>query len=292
MVKNNYGVKKKILLTRNMNNIYFIPIAHQKGNFKLKELNYLKYPVEEFAKFSQRKKQKLFKKYSFWYDYNNKILSNDFNRLYDENEIGIENIEVSYTDTKNCKGKLSKISFPNSKSFFQYIENNEKVLNDIINRLVTDATNSILNYINKEVNGEEISRMFLDYYGDGRVIDVLFVIATKEDYEKVKIYYSSNEYEKKFGKNTEEELEKISMNSGEYSRKFTVENIEEINSYYCSLLEQGIEIKVETKTNIYTDNTNNFLYTIEMLIKKELSKNLEKLNLASNFEFLDPLEYD
>ena len=42
-------------------------------------------------------------------------------------------------------------------------------------------------------------------------------------------------------------------------------NIDEINSYYCSFQECGIDFE-----GTHTDENNNFLYLLGMLIKKDL----------------------
>lgn len=286
IIKNNYGVEKDIVLRYNVSCVYFIPVIYQKGIFKLHELPYLSFSVEEFNNLSLSEKQELFDKYSFWYKIEDRALSNDFNVLHDENNIGIDNIEISYIDYKDKKGFLNKIAFQNSKNSFQFFDKEDITkLENIIEKLSKEAADSIFEFIKKETNNEEIFRMFLEYYGDGEMADILFTIGTKEDYNNItKKYLESHD-----SRESEEELKEYLKNSpGDYSKKFTVKNIEEINSYYCSFAECGVIFKVLDKS----DDFNNFLYEVGTKIKKQLEKKISKLNLSEDFEFLEPTIYD
>lgn len=285
VVKNNYGVEKEFLLMQRITTtIYFIPTNYKKGVFKLNELPCLVYSVEDFKKLSLKEKQKLFNENSFWYNIEDNALSNNFITLYDENNIGIDNIEISYIDIENRKGILNRVSFPNSKNFFQHFEQNKTAIDNIVKKLSKEAANSILEFIKKEVKKEEIFRMFLEYYGDSENIDILFTIGTKKDYNNISKKYLTQEYLDSFGYTFDKMEEHIKNNPGNYSKKFTVGNIDEINSYYCSFIECGIKIEGPHTEEEY----NNFLHLIGLSIKKILEKKIDKFNLSDDFDFLEP----
>lgn len=290
IIKNNYGVEKEIVLLYSVTDIYFIPIIYKKGVYKLKELPCLIYSKEEFENLSFTEKQRLFEKYSFWYKRDENILSNYFSNLYDENKIGIDNIEVSYIDLEGKTGMLNRISFPNSKNFFQFFEKDIEKLRGIINKITSDAVNSILEYIEKEVNkNEEIFRMFIEYYGDGQEIDIVFTLGTTKDYNNILEKYTKQEYLESFGLNLEETKEYLKDSSGDYVKKFSIVDTDEIQSYYCSFAECGITFK---GPHAIDDKFNNFPYLIVLLIKKVLEKKLDNFNLGDDFKIIGPMIYD
>ena len=287
IIKNNYGVEKNIYLPYYITNIYFIPSIYIKGTFKLKDLPCLIYSVEEFKNLPFNEKEALFEKNSFWYTTTKNSFSNGFNILYGKADVSIDNIEVTYIDLENQKGILNRVSLPNSDYFFQYFEKDSPEIDSILKKLSKEASESIFKYIETNFKKEEIFRMFLEYYGDGELADIVFTIGTKKEYIDICQKYLTEKYLDSFGMTVEEMEESLKCSAGDYSQKFVVSNIDEINSYYCSFQECGIVFE-----GTHTDENNNFLYLLGMLIKKDLEKKIDKFNLTEDFVFIEPTIYD
>lgn len=291
---NYYGVEK--YFSYRDCEFYLIPYEYKVGTYKIDEIDYIKYDSKDFIELDEIEKRKILKENMLWIAFGSYV-SNGFS------EISVSNMEMLNITYKNIgKKKIGMlwevVNCNNKDDFYRYVERDTKEYDKIVEECANIVYEEINSKLKKDYRDCEISKMFLDFFGDYEAPVINCTIVCDEDIRELRDKYSYDDYFNKRYKGIKlfkkfvsyrEDYEKyiagILSNGGSYKNcVYELSNVDRVFSYYTSLFEYD-----------YFQNGNicsEFLNLVCNKAREKLLDNLDEFKLADDFNFFDVEEWD